>query len=203
MRLVDPDGRDIYEFDNYGNYIQSTPCKEYDRICVINIDTKEVTYSPQYDYGTIFQLETDIRVNCKNPDLQSANLFQVNSVESAKSIFEFIVSKSNVEWGVVYDAGDNDGSCTNFIGTNRAEHANTISSIIDIRGFSLNGDVAHNHPSGCGIPGKKDVLQADELGKKHPSAQFKTYTPSGTYTPYNGDSEYSVGYGKPLERLNK
>ncbi len=203
VRLVDVDGREIYEFDNYGNYIRTIMCEGHDAVCIVNLDTKDVAYSQPYANGTISQLETDIYVNSANPDLQTANLFQVNSAEIATEIFEFIANNSNVEWGVVKNARTDDGPYTNFIGTNRANHANTITSIIDVRGYSLNGEVVHNHPSGTTIPSKKDVMQAAELEQKHPCIKFKTYVTPCRYLEYNGGSQYMEEFEKPLQRLEK
>jgi len=196
--LKDPNGRDIYEFDENGNYIQSVS-HEYDIVRIINIETGEIAQSQEYEKGTIFQLETDISVNTKNPELKSANLFQINSVESATSIFEFVTKNTRVEWGLVQDANnDKDNTpCTNFIGTNRAQHGNTISSIVSNRGYSLEGLTAHNHPNGNPIPSEADIDHAHLLESKHTFIQLKTYTPSNGFLPYNQNSPYIDKDGIP------
>ena len=186
---MDPNGEDIYEFDESGNFIQRIP-HEYDMVRIINNETKDVTQSQEYEKGTIFQLETDIAVNTKKTELQSANLFQVNSVESSISIFEFVANNTCVEWGLVQDAGKEDGFCTNFIGTNRSQHSNTINSIIDNRGYSMDGLAAHNHPSGNFLPSEADIDQAHLLENKHSNIQLKTYTQLNGFVPYNQNSPY-------------
>ena len=198
VKLVDPNGRDIYEFDENGNYIQSIS-HEYDIVRIINNKTGDVIQSQEYEKGTIFQLETDISVNTKDSELQSANLFQVHSIESATSIFEFVATNTYVEWGLVQDANnDKDNApCTNFIGTNRAQHSNTISSIVSNRGYSLEGLAAHNHPGGNFIPSEADIDQAHLLESKHSSIQLKTYTPSNGFMPYNQNSPYIDKNGMP------
>ena len=189
VRLVDPNGEDIYEFDENGNFIQRIS-HEYDILRIINIETGDITQSQEYEKGTIFQLETDIGVNTKKTELQSANLFQVNSVESSKSIFEFVANNTCVEWGLVQDAVKEDGSCTNFIGTNRSQHSNTINSIIDNRGYSMYGLAAHNHPNGSLLPSEADIDHAHLLENKHGNIQLKTYTQSNGFVPYNQNSPY-------------
>ena len=46
VALKDPNGRDIYEFDENGNYIQSVS-HEYDIVRIINIETGEIAQSQE------------------------------------------------------------------------------------------------------------------------------------------------------------
>ena len=195
VRIFDPKGKDIYEFDNYGNYIQSLPY-EYDMIRIINGDTREISQSSFYEKGTIFQLEVEVEVNTPNPELKYANIFQVNSIDASVSIFEFVADNTSVEWDVVQDAGK-DYICTNFIGTNCNEKSNTINSIISNRGYSLDGRCVHNHPNGEQLPSEADIKHAEKLEKTHYSIQFETYTSSKKYLPYNSRSPYIGSDGLP------
>ena len=197
VRLVDPNGKDIYEFDNYGNYIQCIPF-EYDMIRIINGYTREISQSSFYEKGTIFQLEVNVEVNTSNPELQFANIFQVNSIDAAVDIFEFVADNTSVEWAMVQDAG-RDGICTYFIGTNRNEKSHTINSMISNRGYSLDGRCVHNHPNGEQLPSEADIKNAQKLEMIHYSIQLETYTSPKKYLPYHGGSSYIDSKGQPQQ----
>jgi hypothetical protein len=179
VRLVDPDGRDIWEIDNKGNIVSHTESNDFDQIHIIDNDGSIRASSCQYDVGTLSEFHTS------NSNMTS---FSVCGDENASDLFEFFAENFTadgghpVEWE--HDVAS-DGS--NFVGTSHESSKNNCLKELKKSGYSIR-ESSHNHPSGCPIPSMFELDQKahGDLydSEKNPHTTFYTYTTQNGYSKY-------------------
>ena len=182
VKLVDPDGRDIWQLDNQGNIVGWIENSEFDQLQIVDEDGNVLCSSVEYDIGTISELCIDGRSN---------TTFSVSGQSNAMSVFEFLAdnytetNNRSLEWGWATLA--NSEGIENIIGTTHDEHRNGLFSILINNNYSLE-DYTHNHPSGDPRPStfiNSNYPRGDLASpSKHPNILFFTYTPVTVYRQY-------------------
>ena len=180
VRLVDPDGRDVWEVDNKGNIISHTKSDDFDQIHIIDDDGSIRASSCQYVLGTISEFHID------NSD---ETAFSVCGKDDAEDLFVFFAenftkdSGHPLEWG---HAVSDDGS--NFVGTSHKEAGCSLQYKLIGIGYSIIENT-HNHPDENPMP---SIFALDpnshgdlEMAKKHPGITNYVYTSKYGYTKYN------------------
>lgn len=181
VRLVDPDGRDIWKIDNLGNIVDHTESNDFDQIHIIDDDGSIRASSCQYELGVLSEFTL--------PG-SDASFFSVCGDENADDLFEFFSENYTadgghpIEWE--HDVAT-DGS--NFVGTTHKSAKNGCQSILKNNGYIIK-ESSHNHPSGCPIP-SMFALDPREHGdlyisETNPHTTFYTYTTQNGYTKYMG-----------------
>ena len=179
IKLVDPDGRDIWKLDNLGNIVEHTECNDYDQIHIIDDDGSIRASSCQYELGTLSEFIT------ANSDMTS---FSVCGYENADDLFEFLAENFTtdvghpIEWQ--HDVS-HDGS--NFVGTTHESAKNGCMKELKKNGYSIR-ESSHNHPDGCPIP---SMFALDSrahgdirVSERNPHTTFYTYTTRNGYSKY-------------------
>ena len=112
VKLVDPDGKDIWELNSTGNIVNRISDNNYDQIRILDSKGK-ITYSSfKFEYGTISEIKLSN---------QNTTAIEVCGSKNAEEIFEFLASyytKDNgkpIEWG---HATLNSTDDISIIGTN-------------------------------------------------------------------------------------
>lgn len=181
VKLVDPDGRDIWKIDNLGNIVDHTESNDFDQIHIIDDDGSIRASSCQYELGVLSEFTL--------PG-SDASFFSVCGDENADDLFEFFSENYTadgghpIEWE--HDVAT-DGS--NFVGTTHKSAKNGCQSILKNNGYIIK-ESSHNHPSGCPIP-SMFALDPREHGdlyisETNPHTTFYTYTTQNGYTKYMG-----------------
>ena len=187
VKLVDPDGRDIWKIDNLGNIVDHTESNDFDQIHIMDDNGSIRASSCQYELGTLSELSLSG---------SDATAFSVCGTENANNLFMFLADNYTndgghpLEWGHASLAESADAS--NIIGTNHEEHSVHLISDLTDNSYSIS-EGSHNHPSGNprpsgdpGLPGK-DIGSAAEHERDHPGIKLYTYTPRTGYTRYNSN----------------
>ena len=185
VKLVDPDGRDVWKIDNQGNIIERTESNDYDQIHIVDDNGNIRASSCQYDLGTL----SEVTLSGSN-----ATAFSVCGTDNADDFFMFLADNYTkdcehpLEWGHASLAESADES--SIIGTNHGEHSIHLLSDLSNNGFSVS-EYSHNHPIGdpspsgsVGSPGK-DLGNAVSHEKNHPRISLYTYTPKTGYSRYD------------------
>ena len=172
VKLVDPNGRDIWKLDTKGNVTEHIENKDYDQLQVVDAFGNTCS-SEQYEYGTITEM-----------DLNDGNTyFKVNGDDNAKELFEFLAGEYNddndmpLEWSRV-KLSHNNGD--NLIGTSHKDAStNVVGRLRNHYGgnthFALR---VHNHPAGSVFPNESDKQLAN-------GEDCYIYTITNGYIQYN------------------
>ena len=97
IKYIDPDGREIYEFDTKGKYIgKSGEAGSPDQIRIIKADGSTVT-SKEYANGT---MKADFTKSVQQKDGTSVDVtfLKITGDQNAKESFEFAANNTEVEW---------------------------------------------------------------------------------------------------------
>ena len=194
VKLVDPDGRDIWKLDNLGNVVDHIECNDYDCFHIVNDKGEIISSSNYYEFGTISEL-------CL--DGQSNTSFSVCGFENAKEIFEFLAGQYTKENNMPIEWAHGTVAATDSYGLGMDNSTNILTTTHEKAGVDLgvwidNGYVisrqAHNHPSGTKRPsdifepnGRRhgDVPTALTFEKIFPSIENYIYIPSWGYSRYD------------------
>ena len=180
VKLVDPDGRDIWEVGNKGNIISYTKSDDFDQIHIINDDGSIRASSCQYVLGTISEFHID------NSD---ETAFSVCGKDDAEDLFVFFAENFTKDIGHPLEwshAVTDDGA--NFVGTSHREASCSLQYKLIENGYSIIENT-HNHPEENPMP---SIFALDpynhgdlEMAKRHPNITNYVYTSKYGYTKYN------------------
>ena len=189
VRLVDPDGEDVYEITFTGQI--SKVCEsEKDAFYFIDgngdrIEGLSLEYSNKIVDGEKYL-----------HDEKGNKIFylEIDNVISAEELFEFISNAciyKSTEFGWAKDQEDNDCT-TNLIGfgTHNESHTSANKTLFE-SGYTII-DFTHNHPDGSMEPSLRDILFARRVQNTFPNASFSIYRIDGTYDQYDGNTPLRV-----------
>lgn len=156
IRLIDPDGKDVWELDEYGKILKTITHDAdgnrlaYDRIDVLDKDGNLKTQTSTFELGTITQ-ETIKDGN------NSYNVFTINGDDNAKSVYSTLANADNstiVEWSHSVFGSEN-GQKTNHVSTSHIidteRSAGYLFNKYANMGISLL-EHTHNHPYALPAP---------------------------------------------------
>jgi len=172
VRLVDPNGEDIWTIDVDGN-IQREHNTKIDRIDVKDANG-EIIKGTEAKYGTIKQHSPLI-------DGKKADLFDINDDIIATETFENIANNTNIEW--THAKIGKEGSNRNIVGTSHDPNKTSVGRYLLETKYTLRS-ITHNHPSGNGFPSKLlttygnydgDLVLAKEYEAAFPNIKLSIY----------------------------
>lgn len=182
INYVDFDGMDVYELDQYGNFvIKQKNEDEYDRIVAVNnegayIDVDKKILNSKESASVVTHSETYGNA--------SATINLYNSTDDLSSFFDFVVNNTVVEWSKV-DAEKN-GQKIYFLGTSHTEHQDASQSFLLDKAQNENFtllQMLHNHSEGNDIVSYGDVSVAKKLQSVFPNLRLGIVMPSNTKSP--------------------
>ena len=183
IRLVDPDGEDIWEFNSTGN-LNIIPNNNYDQVRIRDDKGNIVGRTNTFEYGTISEIKLSN---------QNTTAIEVCGSKNAEEIFEFLASYYTKDNGVPMEWGHatlNSTDDISIIGTNHKPKSISLLRELTDEGYSVTSYV-HNHPYGDPTPSGsvgangKDLGNAPNHEKKHQGIKLYTYTPKIGYTRYS------------------
>ena len=182
VKLVDPNGEEIYEFDENGKYLGcSGPQGSADQI-IIRKDNGDIEKSKEYANGTVTKdFERTITQKSTGEDVNVAFL-KVKGDQNAKEIFEFVVGKTNVEWSKTAVGSEKKG--INYLSNSQEkEHDSSVSIVLNM--FSTIRSHIHSQPDSQN-PSNDDCESARELEIKNGCKPVYTAIyHKGKYYEYN------------------
>ena len=146
VKLVDPNGEEVYVFDENGKYIETRGEKgSPDQIAILK-SNGELCKSMEYSNGTI-RLGLKGSVKQENGNIVSVQSLKIKGDNNALDCFKFVADNSAVEWSLVrtgYKKGD-DGS--NYLSNSQENiHENSVNLFINTKMYIR--EHWHSHPSG-------------------------------------------------------
>ena len=162
VRFIDPNGMDVWEYDEENKNFIHTKNTEYDRFI---INGNEMTFK----YGTISSYKTS----------DDATSFSVANNIAGADLFKFFENNTGVEFGLINTKEHGSTVMTNHledrVGVTKAalklhDEGQTITSIV------------HNHPTNQGPSGFGHYGDHDIEGDG-PNAKFLGYVPRYVYLP--------------------
>ena len=191
IKLVDPDGRDVWEIDRNGRVIDRIEDKTQDAFHIVEKNEngkyqRVDNLSIRFDYGTI--------VDQRNPEVQiirkgikskvQLTLFEVKGDENATKLFEFMGQHgitTDVEWSHL-KIGTQDSE-KNIVGTSGNYNFSAVNGYIFNMGYTIRED-NHSHVTSSKVS-DADKEHAKKLHSKFPNTPAYNYFPDDGYTQYD------------------
>ena len=204
VKLVDPNGEDIWEINNETGKVTRTANTMKDEIRVVNNDGEIIKddngklQSLTYKYGTIKHYTTK-----KN----GYDVFRIRGDDNGTALFELMANNTNVEW-TQYKTGIAGEQGLNFVTTAHSSEGNAASANLfnmQLRfGYYIREHI-HNHPGTMPVPsgmpntsqeGTGDIAVASQINKNNENLgykipTYKIYTKGYGYQEYNANSRVS------------
>jgi hypothetical protein len=191
VRYIDPNGMDVWEFDDMGNVLSHTKTKEHDAFYIMqNVDGDWQRSGQElvFEYGTVTGYRTP-SINVRGADGSVSDtqltIFEMKCDNNAAQLFEFMANPgvtTNVEWTHAKIGTESSG--LNIVGTNHSPNSTGIGGYLLKNEWTLR-EVNHNHPNGVPIPSGADMQNVQNYTGKFPNVGLNIYVPSSGYSPYN------------------
>ena len=191
VRYVDPQGEDVWEFDEAGNVVNHIQTKEHDAFYMVQqVDGawQRTGQELVFEYGTVTGYRTPtVNVSDGNGGVvkQQLAIFEMKGDNNATQLFEFIANPgvtTNVEW--THAKIGTESSDRNIVGTSHNQSSTAVGGYLLGTGYTLR-EVNHNHPSGAPLPSGGDMRNATRYMGAHPNVGLNIYVPTSGYSPYN------------------
>ena len=154
VRLVDPNGEEIYEFDENGKFLRTSGDKgSPDQIAIIRSDGTK-TMSRSYEHGTI-SLGLKGSVNQKDGSSVDIQSLKIKGDDQALECFKFVADNSTIEWSLVRTGSVDGKKGTNYLSNSQEFGHNSSTKLLNGTGLLIR-EHWHSHPNGIMIPSKED-----------------------------------------------
>ncbi len=203
VNVIDPDGRDEWEFDEAGNMLNRIENKNQDSFHIIKNGKRSERNSISFSSGTVLeQSSVNYQDNSdKDKPIIGVDYFKIKGDENSQKAFEFFAKNTSSEWSQIL-TGNQEGEqglsylTTSCNGTLEAGAAYFGNKEKNIRG------VNHNHPYPYeGLPSSNDKMFADAVMKTNgKNAFFNVYyfpfgkNADGVYVNFNNTGLTGKGY---------
>ncbi len=201
MRFIDPDGRDIYQVNENGVFIQRVENRNFDQFQVVSVDkdgNKTVTNSEEYKYGTVMGSRTNQLTGKKDKEGPiNTDIYLIKGSEEGEKIHQFLSNNTKVEFGRWDLNIFKDGANINIIGTGHRKDAEKSSfyvreGLIKLNMLHLVNVHDHNHPRGNPRPSgtndgdiSGDAIFIKKIEDINPFTIFRIYTKDKGYFYYD------------------
>ena len=173
VRLVDPDGRDVWEINGEGKIVNHIKDKNRDAFYLVDKNGNRKS-SISFQYGTI----TDYK---KAGLFRNSTSFSVNDESSGAELFKFFADNIKIEFGLINTESDGSTVMTNH---QKSRVSATMYALeLSDKGQTITS-VVHNHPNNTNPSGfkegdrKGDRAAARSFPKSHGrTVDFYVYIP--------------------------
>ena len=161
VRCVDPNGEEIYEFDENGKYLRTSGDKgSPDQIAIIK-KNGDMIMSQAYKHGTI-QLGLKGTVNQKDGTLVDVQSLRIKGDKQALDCFKFVADNSKVEWALMRVGSVKGDNGLNFLASSQEQKHNSSHKLLNGTTYSIR-EHWHSHPGGNLTVSAADINCSDEL----------------------------------------
>ena len=181
VKLVDPNGEEIYEFDENGKYIGCKgPKGSADQLAIRKSDGTTV-FSKKYENGTITK-DFESAITQRSGNSVNVAFMKIKGDQNAKESFEFVADNTNVEWSKTA-VGDK-STAVNYLSNSQERDHEASSKVV----FNMNSTIRehiHSQPTSRD-PSLADCISAENLEyKNNGNAVPTSIYHKGGYFPYN------------------
>jgi RHS repeat-associated protein len=184
IKNVDPNGLDVWEFDETGkivNHIKDDTQDAFYRVNQVDGEWQRSGDGLVFDYGTVTDTKTtDITI--EGGETKTLTMFAIEGGDNATKLFEFMAKPEttpNVEWEHVKTPSDQ-----NIVGTMHTEGSSAVQGYLNRQGVTIK-EAIHNHPRGTTTPSPADIRSGETIRDKSPNATFTIYVHPNQYYNYN------------------
>jgi hypothetical protein len=200
VRYIDPDGRDIWEINAFGEIIKRMKDKtqdafymvakdaegNYQRTFTTDADGNKNYNSISFKYGTVTSVqEKSVKTNVGEVTL---TMFNIKGDDNATRLFEFMSNPditTNVEWS--HDKIGTEKSGKNIVGTIHLPKNTVQGNYLSNKDYTIRED-NHSHPGGTEKTSPGDEQVAKYILEKNRKASLNIYIPQKKkYIPYNAN----------------
>ena len=212
VKLVDPDGEDIWELNNEGRIVNRITTTEVDAFHIVDDKGNRLAgKSIEFEYGTIESHRSISYFNKDKNARDTYDVYQVRGDDNGTKLFEFMATYTNVEWSQA-KTGECGNKGLNFLTTSHMEKIERcmgrLYSTQLFNGYTIR-ELIHCHPpsdnlipsglnkSGTGIPAgewgdikfARDIVK-DRLARRYNLPIFKIYSSkNNSYISYGPNSQ--------------
>ncbi len=195
VRLVDPNGEEIYEFDENGKYIRTSGAQGSPDQIAIRQKDGSLKLSQEYDHGTI-NLGLNGNVKQENGTYVNVQSLKISGDKEALDCFKFVADNSNVEWNMVRTGSIKKG--VNYLSSSQEygkEHSISL--------FTSNPNIRirehwHSHTNGTIKPSENDYKMSEKLREMYGNM----YSPDGYIHTYVYSQGKSAKYNNFIRMLD-
>ena len=171
VKLIDPNGEDIWEINQEGKILNQIKTKKYDKFVIKNNDGDVISESKKYEYGTVTLMVKKHNVNTTKKDDNgnsipyNIDIYKIKGEKNSNELFQFFAIYANQsEWSQTFVGNSN--TSYNFLSTSHIENSEVGGSFISGEspgwGYTLR-EHRHSHPYSA-FPSKSDKKFA--IGKQ-------------------------------------
>jgi RHS repeat-associated protein len=204
VRLIDPDGKDEYEFTAAG-YIKNVKETDFDSFHKVTLDENGKSTRVEGGSLTLDKKVVTGQTVLKGRDSKEVNYLKIKGDNEAKQIFEHLANNSveyRTEYGLTRIGETSGDTGLNLIGVNsiHTEGSTAANSVVFNNGYTIR-EAIHNHPSGNKKSSDGDIDVAKMIQRKFPIATFFNYTQKHGYTAYDKNTPYPVYEGNIIPEV--
>ena len=164
VRCVDPNGEEIYEFDENGKYLRTSGDKgSSDQIAIIKENGDKIM-SQAYKHGTI-QLGLKGTVNQKDGTSVNVQSLRIKGDAQALDCFKFVADNSEVEWALMRVGSVKGDKGLNFLASSQEYGHNSTHKLLNGTSYRIR-EHWHSHPKGDLTISEADLGFSNELRDK-------------------------------------
>ena len=162
VKVVDPNGEEIYEFDENGKYLRVSGEKgSPDQIVIKNTDGTTIAMSKEYNHGTI-QLGLKGNVNKKDKSSVFVQSLQITGDDIALECFKFVADNTTVEWALIRVGNVTGKNGINFLASSQEYDHNSTLKLLNGTTYTVR-EHWHSHPDGKTTVSDADADFSDKL----------------------------------------
>ena len=162
VKLVDPNGEEIYEFDENGKFLGVSGEKgSPDQIAIKNADGTTMAMSKEYDHGTI-KLGLKGYVEKKDNSSVFVQSLQITGDHIALECFKFVADNTTVEWALIRVGNVTGENEINFLASSQESGHNSTLSLLNGTTYKVR-EHWHSHPDGKITVSDTDAKFSDQL----------------------------------------
>ncbi len=159
VRLVDPDGEDVWELNNEGRVVNRITTTEVDAFHIVDDKGNRLAgKSIEFEYGTVESHRYISYFNEEKKAKDTYDVYQVRGDDNGTKLFEFMATHTNVEWSQA-KTGEGGYNGLNFLTTAHDKGSeygmSNLYSTQLFKGYTIR-ELIHNHPSNKLIPSGLD-----------------------------------------------
>ncbi|MBP5710506.1 MAG: hypothetical protein J6W84_05970, partial [Bacteroidales bacterium] len=192
VKYIDPNGRDIWEVDKYGN------------INNVAVSSSDVFYKIDEKGNRIDVLSFEQKIVSADITIKKSHYLKIDNANNADAVFSFLSENAEMD-GAEFSyslVNDKEGNTFSLIGTDlNAQKGQTYSipNLLQSETYTVL-DCTHNHYAEKCSPSSNDVFYA----QKYPQVNFSIRTKGDICTPYDGNTQPDYDMSKcrfPLEGI--
>jgi proteasome lid subunit RPN8/RPN11 len=183
IKLVDPNGEEIYEFDENGKYIKTSGEEgSADQILIRKTDGSTVA-GKEYANGT-FKNDFTRSIEQENGNPVDVSFLKITGDQNAEEAFKFVADNTSVEWSLTNVGAASGDKGISYLSNSQEKSHEGSAGYLSSNNYTIRGHT-HNHPGGDPWPSNNDMNSAKNMQEKFGNIPCNIYVKGERYFQYN------------------